>query len=172
MARTHLALGTNPQSGAWIEGTGPASFWLAWAFGNAGAPIAGFVGQEFTTLLGAPVLPTAPPGVRVVRPRLRGAEGLQQGLRWLLQGLPPLDHALKRLPGDVMAGLLVPFQLQDPEAQQVKIRGEGPLAAYLAYAAEYLGALQVAGFAGPSPWPQLPSFVAEHITTWDLGGSA
>jgi hypothetical protein len=104
----------------------------------------------------------------VVRPRLRGIAGLQQGVLWLLQGLPPLDHALKRLPGDVMAGLLVPFQLLEPGATRVKIRGEGPLAAYLAYAAEYLGAMQVAGFGGASPWPQLPSFSTEDVTTWDL----
>lgn len=168
MARTHLALGTSPEAGAWIEGTGPASFWLAWAFGTAGAPIAGFIGHEFETLLGVPVQPSAPEGARVVRPRLRGAAGLEQGVRWLLQGLPPLDHALKRLPGDVMAGLLVPFQLQEPGATRVKIRGGGPLAAYLAYAAEYLGALEVAGFEGPSPWPQLPSFSTESVTTWDL----
>ncbi|MBK8571584.1 MAG: glycosyltransferase [Holophagaceae bacterium] len=168
MARTHLALGEKPEPGAWIEGTGPASFWLAWAFGNAGAPVAGFIGQEFESLLGVPVQPMAPEGARVVRPRLRGIAGLQQGVLWLLQGLPPLDHALKRLPGDVMAGLLVPFQLLEPGATRVKIRGEGPLAAYLAYAAEYLGALQVAGFAGPSPWPQLSSFSTEGSTTWDL----
>jgi len=168
MARTHLALGPNLESGVWIEGTGPASFWLAWAFGNAGAPVAGFTGQEFTTLLGVPVLPTAPPEATVVRPRLRGTAGLEQAIRWLLQGLPPLDHALKRLPGDVMAGLLVPYQLQEPGATRVKIRGEGPLAAYLAYAAEYLGALQVAGFEGPSPWPQLASFSTESVITWDL----
>ena len=111
-------------------------------------------------------------GARVVRPRLRGTAGLQQGILWLLQGLPPLDHALKRLPGDVMAGLLVPFQLLEPGATRVKIRGEGPLAAYLAYAAEYLGALQVVGFAGPSPWLQLPSFSTEGATTWDLNEPA
>lgn len=168
MARAHLALGTSPEPGVWIEGTGPASFWLAWAFGNAGAPVAGFIGQEFETLLGVPVQSSAPDGAWVVRPRLRGAAGLEQAVRWLLQGLSPLDHTLKRLPGDVMAGLLVPFQLQEPGAIRVKIRGEGPLAAYLAYAAEYLGDLEVAGFEGPSPWPQLPSFSTENVTTWDL----
>ncbi|MFN7957752.1 MAG: glycosyltransferase [Holophagaceae bacterium] len=168
MARTHLALGAEAEAGVWIEGTGPASFWLAWAFGDAGAPVAGFVGAEFESLLGVPVRPEAPAGGWVVRPRLRGAAGLQQALRWLLQGLPPLDHALKRLPGDVMAGLLVPFQLQEPKVLRVKIRGEGPLAAYLAYAAEYLGGLQVAGFDGASPWPKLPSFCGEEVPVWDL----
>lgn len=168
MARTHLALGPRPEPGVWIEGTGPASFWLAWAFGEARAPISGFVGEAFDSLLGVPVRSSAPEGARVVRPRLRGLEGLRQGLGWLLQGLPPLDHPLKRLPGDVMAGLLVPFQLETHGAARVKIRGEGPLAAYLAYAAEYLGCVQVAGFVGTSPWPQLSSFSAEDLPTWDL----
>ncbi|HJV91159.1 MAG TPA: glycosyltransferase [Holophagaceae bacterium] len=161
-----VAPGTGP---LWIRGTGPAAFWLGWALAELGRPVAGFIGEGVPTLLGVPVAAHAPEGAQVVDPRIRGAAGVRQAVRWLVQGLPPLDHPLKRLPGDVMAGFLVPFQLQTPGARAVRIQGEGALAAYLAYAAEHLGGLQVEGFiARRSPWPGLPVVEAGDGPVWTV----
>jgi hypothetical protein len=86
-----------------------------------------------------------------------------ESLGWLLRGLSPLDHRLKRLPGDVMCGLLVPYQAAEADPSQLFLCGEGALAAYLAYGAETLGGIPVAGIqpsgAGPvrPAWPPLHS---------------
>jgi hypothetical protein len=153
----------------WVVGTGPAAFWLAWALGSLGRPVAGFVGTGPARLLGVPVASRPPEGAPVVEPRVRGFAGVRQGLRWLVRGLPVQDHPLKRLPGDVMAGLLVPFQLRTPDARQVWIHGDGPLAAYLAFAAEHLGGIEVQGFmGGPSPWPALPVARDPEGAVWHL----
>lgn len=159
MARSRAGLLKLGEGPLWIQGTGPAAFWLGWALAELGRPPAGFIGAGVPSVLGIPVAPEAPAGAQVVDPRARGAAGLRQSLRWVLSGLPPLDHPLKRLPGDVMAGLLVPFQLGTPEAKAVVVKGEGPLAAYLAFGAEHLAGLEVRGFlASRSSWPGLPAF--------------
>jgi hypothetical protein len=160
----------------WISGTGPGSFWMAQACGELHRAVAGFVdataiGAE-NRLLGLPIRDEPPHGARVLYPRSKGRTGVSQALRWIARGLPPLDHRLKRLPGDVMSGLLCPFQLQDPGAREVWIQGEGALAAYLAYGAERLGGLRVEGFvAGDSPWPALPSrpSAPAGATVWRVG---
>ncbi|MFN8012793.1 MAG: glycosyltransferase [Holophagaceae bacterium] len=160
----HLA-GLGGVDPVWISGTGPGSFWMAWACGELHRAVAGFVdataiGAE-NRLLGLPIRDEPPHGARVLYPRSKGRTGASQALRWMVKGLPPLDHKLKRLPGDVMSGLLCPFQLRDPDAQEVWIAGEGALAAYLAYGAERLGGVRVAGFVGgDSPWPALPGRTA------------
>lgn len=155
----HLA-GLGGVDPLWISGTGPGSFWMAWACGELHRAVAGFVdttaiGAE-NRLLGLPIRDEPPHGARVLYPRSKGRTGVSQALRWIAKGLPPLDHRLKRLPGDVMSGLLCPFQLRDPGAKEVWIEGQGPLAAYLAYGAERLGGMHVAGFLGEdAPWPAL-----------------
>lgn len=145
----------------WISGTGPGSFWMAWACAELHRAVAGFVdttaiGAE-NRLLGLPIKDAPPHGARVLYPRSKGRTGVVQALRWITKGLPPLDHKLKRLPGDVMSGLLVPFHLRTPEATELWIEGAGPLAAYLAYGAESVAGLRVRGFIGDeSPLPSLP----------------
>lgn len=157
--QSHLAHlgGVDP---LWISGTGPGSFWMALACAQVHRAVAGFVdataiGAE-NRLLGLPIRDEPPHGARVLYPRSKGRTGMAQALRWIAKGLPPLDHKLKRLPGDVMSGLLCPLELRVPVAREVWIAGEGPLAAYLAYGAETVAGLKVAGFVGEeSPWPAL-----------------
>jgi hypothetical protein len=139
----------------WVAGTGPDSFWSAWAGFRLGRPVAGFLGQAEGELLGLPIVSAVPKGGRLLQPQ-RG-RGLWESLAWLVRGLPPLDHPLKRLPGAVMGGLLVPFQVAEPEPGPLFLRGEGAMAAYLGYGAELLGGLRVQGLLGSSQghWPPL-----------------
>jgi hypothetical protein len=87
---------------------------------------------------------------------MRG-RGAGEALAWLVRGLPPLDHPLKRLPGAVMSGLLVPYQVADPEPGPLFLRAEGAMGPYLAYGAELLGGLRVQGLlaSAPGSWPPL-----------------
>ena len=157
----------------WISGTGPGSFWMAWACGELHRAIAGFVdttaiGSD-NLLLGLPIKDAPPHGARVLYPRSKGRTGVVQALRWISKGLPPLDHKLKRLPGDVMSGLLVPFHRRTPEAKEIWIQGEGALAAYLAYGAEVVGGLKVRGFiAEESPWLTLAAAQDPEGLRWEL----
>lgn len=157
----------------WISGTGPGSFWMAWACAELHRAVAGFVdtpaiGSE-NLLLGLPIKPEPPYGARVLYPRSKGRTGVAQAMRWMSKGLPPLDHKLKRLPADVMSGLLVPFHRQAPEAKEIWIKGSGPLAAYLAYGAEVLGGLKVRGFLSEeSPLPSLGARSEADGLHWDL----
>jgi hypothetical protein len=139
----------------WVAGTGPAGVWGAWACLQSGCPVAGFVDGAEGELLGLPVATAAPEAARTLRPEAR--RGGLEALAWLLRGLPPLDHPLKRLPGRVMSGLLVPYQVAQPVSGRLFIRGQGPLAAYLAYGAETLGGLKVAGIldGGADAWKPL-----------------
>jgi hypothetical protein len=138
----------------WIHGTGPDSFWLAWACFRRGRGVDGFLDPAEGQLLGLPVRAQAPAGAVTLRPRARRGAG--ESLRWLLRGLPPLDHPLKRLPGDVMCALLVPYLAAGPAGASVFLRGDGALAAYLAYGAQVLGGLRVEGvLAGRAGWPPL-----------------
>jgi len=141
------------QGPLWLDGTGPECFWTAWACFRLGRPVAGFVGPE-GQLLGLPVVPALPAGGRLLRPQ--GGRGVREALGWLLRGLPPLDHPLKRLPGVVMGGLLVPYQVAEPDPGPLFLRAEGPIGPYLAYGAERLGGLRVQGLLGvPGQWPPL-----------------
>jgi hypothetical protein len=157
----------------WISGTGPGSFWMAWACAELHRAVAGFVdttvlGGE-NRLLGLPIRDVPPHGARILYPRSRGRTGVAQALRWITKGLPPLDHRLKRLPGDVMSGLLVPFHRRTPEAREIWIQGSGALAAYLAYGAEAVAGLKVRGFVGEdSPWPALGSERDPEGLRWEL----
>ena len=139
----------------WVEGTGPEGFWSAWAAFRLGRPVAGFLGQAGGELLGLPVAAALPEGARLLRP-MRG-RGAGEALAWLVRGLPPLDHPLKRLPGAVMSGLLVPYQVADPEPGPLFLRAEGAMGPYLAYGAELLGGLRVQGLlaSAPGSWPPL-----------------
>lgn len=139
----------------WVQGTGPDSFWMAWSCFELGCPVAGFVDGADGTLLGLPVRAELPEGGTLILPRAR--RGFGESLGWLLRGLPPLDHPLKRLPGEVMCGLLVPFLATGPGPGPLYLRGGGALAAYLAYGAETLGGIPVAGILGgtAAAWPPL-----------------
>ena len=174
MLRAECILNARKEQGEiWIEGTEPAGFWLAWACFQLQQPVAGFIAGQEGMLLGLPVRTASPSGKTVLRPRQ--LRGIQESLRWLLRGLPPLDHALKRLPGDVMCSLLAPYQIQTPDAESVSIRGEGALAAYLAYGAEALGGLRVARIDAMTGtvWPPLEDLpVAEDESTWFAPGCA
>jgi hypothetical protein len=94
-------------------------------------------------------------------------------MAWLLRGLPPLDHSLKRLPGDVMCGLLVPFLTPEPGPGPLYLRGGGAMAAYLGYGAETLGGLRVAGILDPAGtvWPPLECATEEPgASVWGVPG--
>jgi len=148
----------------WIEGAGPASFWLAWACAEQGRPAAGFrvaqPARSGQTLLGLPVtgidvpLPT---GQASLRPRRVGLEATSvrrdwlQPLRWLAHGLPPRDHRLKYYPASEMSSLLIPLHHRSPGTEPVWIRGSGALAAYLAFGVESLARLTLAGWISSSP---------------------
>jgi hypothetical protein len=154
-ARAARILAGVQASPVWIRGTGPESFWLAWGCFHLERPVAGFVDGPAGTLLGLPVQPDPPQGAIVLSPRQRRGAG--ESLGWLLRGLSPLDHPLKRLPGEVMCGLLVPYLAGGAEPARLFLRGEGALAAYLAYGAEALGGIPVAGIlaTAEAPWPPL-----------------
>ena len=139
----------------WVKGTGPESFWCAWACFRLGRAVAGFQAQADGELLGLPVGVALPEGAQLIQPA-RG-RGAWEALAWLVRGLPPLDHPLKRLPGAIMSGLLVPYQIADPAPGPLFLRGEGAMAAYLAYGAGLLGGLRPQGLLGavPGHWPPL-----------------
>ena len=154
----HLLKRVPPSQEIWIDGVDPAAFWLAWACADAGRQPAGFVGKGIQTFLGLPVLESGdrlPSGALCLRPRRRGIYGGSVGPHWslplrrLTQGLPPLDHAIKRYPADIMASLLVPLHASMAEdATAIWIEGEGALAAYLAFGMESIAGLAVAGWVG------------------------
>ena len=94
-------------------------------------------------------------------------------LRWLLRGLPLQDHAIKRYPAPVMAGLLIPFHHQDLSEEPVWIRGQGALAAYLAFGLETIACRPVAGWAddaGGSAFG-LPTGAPQGAMVWTLDDS-
>ncbi|HET8900911.1 MAG TPA: glycosyltransferase family 2 protein, partial [Holophagaceae bacterium] len=181
LARAMLAK-VKPRGRVWIDGTGPASFWLAWACGECGHPPAGFRGGRAGSLLGLPVLPleeALPAGDVCLRPRRKGLDPAshrqdwKMPLRWLLRGLPPQDHAIKRYPAPVMAGLLIPFHHQDPGEGPVWICGQGALAAYLAFGLETIACRPVAGWVddiGDSRFG-LPAGAPPGATVWTLDDS-
>ncbi len=178
LAKTLLGK-AKPKGRIWIDGTGPASFWLAWACAELGQAPAGFRGKRGGALLGLPVVPTDQPltqGDVCLRPRRKGEDpaSLRQDwkmpLRWLMRGLPPQDHAIKRYPAPVMASLLIPFHHQDPSEAPIWIRGNGPLAAYLAFGAETIACRKVAGWALGHQGAVfgLPIGDPGHDPTWNL----
>lgn len=178
LARHLLARAGQPEH-PWIDGTDPASFWLAWGCFEAGHPPAGFVDQRPGQLLGLPVVAAAPGPV--LRPRRRGfasestGPGLLLPLRWLLGGCPAEGRSLRRLTPEAMAIALVPFQALHPEKTPVWIWGKGALAAYLAYGAAQLADLDVAGFVGAtSPFGSLPCVPGAPYgnAPWVLPGEA
>ena len=162
----------------WIDGTGPASFWLAFGCAELGRPPAGFRGEGPRTLLGLPVVPPSvplPAGEVCIRPRRKGVDpaSLRQDwampLRWLLNGLPPRDQAIKRYPAKILASLMIPFHHQDPGEQPVWIEGSGALAAYLAFGLESIACRPVAGWRGAS-LGAFPGDAPEGASIWKLSG--
>lgn len=163
----------------WIDGTDPASFWLAWACFETGHPPAGFVDRRPGQLLGLPVADAAPGPV--LRPRRCGfapeatGPGLLLPLQWLLGGCSAEGRALRRLTPEAMAIALVPFQVAHSEKISVWIRGQGAVAAYVAYGAAQLGDLDVAGFvAVKSAFGSLPCLpdAVPGTPPWVLPGEA
>lgn len=150
----------------WIEGTGPPSFWLAWACAERGRRPAGFrtarPRPERDSLLGVPIAGVdapLPAGHVSIRPRRHAGldrAGLgpdwMQPLRWLAHGLPPHDHRLKHYPPAVVSALLIPLHHRSPgDHEPVWVRGRGAAAAYLAFGVESLAGLTLGGWIGPSP---------------------
>jgi hypothetical protein len=171
----------------WIEGTGPPSFWLAWACADEGRSPSGFrvLGKADTgeTLLGLPIVGTdraLADGHVALCPRRSGLERSSvrqdwvQPLRWMLHGLAPRDRALKRYPSPVMSSLLIPLHQRSPGDEPVWIRGRGAEAAYLAFGAESLAGLPVAGWVSDAPvFPGgRPTLAAapEGARVWNLPG--
>lgn len=148
-------------SEVWIEGTGPASFWLAWGCAELGRKPLGFRAQrDDRPLLGLPVISVEsrlPSGAVCLRPRRKGPdpEAIRQDwiqpLRWVLRGLPPQDHLIKRYPADIMCSLLIPLHHHSPGEAPVWVYGGDALAAYLAYGIETLACLPFGGWVGVSP---------------------
>ena len=172
--RAREVLRLHPQQDhLWVSGTGPASFWLAWGCFQLGVDILGFVDVFQGELLGLPVQVALPIDGVLLDPV--ACRGMGESFRWLLRGLPPLDHPLKRLPGEVMCSLLAPFHYQTPEAHEILIRGGGAIAAYLAYGAEILAGLKVVGLEtdGQAVWPPLEAQGKESTGThaWVVPGN-
>ena len=78
-----------------------------------------------------------------------------------------------------MCGLLVPFLAADPDPSRLFLRGEGAMAAYLAYGAETLGGIPVAGIqpSGTAPvrpaWPPLQAGQPlADASVWVVPGAA
>ncbi|MBI1753330.1 MAG: glycosyltransferase [Acidobacteria bacterium] len=165
----------------WIDDTGPASFWLALACEELGRCPKGFRAARPGTLLGLPVRALAEPlesGAQSLRPRRKGGDPSSLGqdwaqpFRWLLRGLPPTDQALKRYPASVMCSLLVPFHHQHPGGA-VRIQGQGPLAAYLAYGLETIAQLPVLGFSNAPGVLGLAQIAGEAGgALWNVPGGA
>ena len=144
----------------WIEGTGPASFWLAWACANLGWAPRGFLDSVPGQLLGLEVRSLnaeLAPGAVLLRPRKRKltershGPGFSQPFRWLMAGLSPEDTVLRRMPTELASGLLIPHQVQG--RGDVWIQGAGPTAAYLGYLAEVLGGEHVMGWVSETQMP-------------------
>jgi hypothetical protein len=161
----------------WVQGLGPDSFWLAWGCFQLGRPVAGFVDGADGELLGLPIRASLPKGAALIAPRV--GRGFGESLAWLLHGLAPLDHPLKRLPGEVMCGLLAPYLAAEARPDALHLRGGGALAAYLAYGAEALGGIRVAGILDPAadshsaPWPPLRTLeVAPGASVWVVPGAS
>jgi hypothetical protein len=172
LARTARGLRGVAPGPLWLEGTGPESFWSAWACFRLGRPVAGFLGPAEGELLGLPIVAAVPEGGRLLRPQ--GGRGALESLDWLIRGLPPLDHPLKRLPGAVMCGLLVPYQVAEPEPGPLFLRAEGAMGPYLAFGAELLGGLPVRGLLGsvPGHWPPLEGRVpGPEASVWAAPGA-
>lgn len=187
-SRTALALAgallakARPKGRVWIDGTGPASFWLAWACATLDHPPVGFRSNRGGSLLGLPVVSpdeSLPLGEVCLRPRRKGEDprSVRQDwtmpLRWLVRGLPPQDHAIKRYPAQVMASLLIPFHFQDLSEGPVWIRGEGALAAYLAFGVETIACRSLAGWAEGYQGPAfgLPVGDPGAQSVWTVGTS-
>jgi hypothetical protein len=174
MVRAGRLMTGNPAGQLWIQGTGPDSFWLAWGCFQLGVPVAGFVDGVAGSLLGLPVQGSQPEGATLLRPRAR--RGFAESLGWLMHGLPPLDHLLKRLPGDVMCGLVAPYLAGAPRPEPLYLRGGGAMAAYLAYGAEVLGGVRVSGFldlGSETTWPplQVASGSPDPSNIWVIPGA-
>lgn len=154
----HLLSRVSPEAGLWIEGTGPASFWLAWGCAELGRPPLGFRDKMDATLLGLPVKAMETPmekGGCCLRPRSKGPHPASLGPSWYLPlymaitGHSPLDHVIKRYPAPVMASLLAPLQVQSPGSTPVWVFGNDALAAYLGYGLETLAGLPLGGWISP-----------------------
>jgi hypothetical protein len=164
-----ILAGTKPSAQLWVQGTGPDSFWLAWGCFQLDRPVAGFVDEAAGALLGLPVRTSVPGLGTLLRPRAR--RGFAEALAWLMRGLPLLDHRLKRLPGDVMCGLLVPYLVSEPGPEPILVRGEGAMAAYLAYGAASLAGLPVAGILATAGSPAAPSWPPRRSAAGASGSS-
>lgn len=144
----------------WIEGTGPASFWLAWACADLGRAPKGFLDAVPGRMLGLEVHGLDAELIKsavLLRPRKRKlthrslGPGLMQPFRWLMAGLSPEDTVLRRMPPELASGLLIPYQASGKG--DVWIRGKGPMAAYLGYLAEMLGGENIVGWVSDTQMP-------------------
>lgn len=160
----------------WIDGTGPASFWLAWGCAELGRAPVGFRAEGLNTLLGLPVAsPSTPlsPGEVCIRPRRKGVDpsSLRQDwampIRWLMHGLPPRDQAIKRYPAKILASLMIPFHHQDLTEQPVWVEGRGALAAYLSFGLETIACRPLAGWSG-AKLGAFPSDAPSGASIWNL----
>jgi len=156
----HLLTRVPSGSELWIEGTGPASFWLAWACAELGRPPLGFRDRKASTLLGLPVRSFEEPLGKdefILRPRRKGLSEDSQGpssllsLRLLTRGHSPMDHVIKRYPAPIMASLLAPLHGQDLGTEPIWVFGHDALAAYMAYGIETLAGLPFAGWISDRP---------------------
>lgn len=171
----------------WIEGSGPASFWLAWACAQESRTPAGFrvrtKADTDETMLGLPLVGIdypLPEGHVSLSPRSRSLEPASvrkdwlQALRWMMHGLPPLSQALRRYPPAVMSSLLIPLHHRSPGEEPVWVRGRGAEAAYLAFGAESIAGLPLAGWI--SDVPILPggrptlAVAPEGARVWNVPG--
>lgn len=160
-----LLNGVKPGAKVWIEAEGAAAFWLAWASAEAGYQPVGFRG-EAGTFLGLPCRPEAPLDAVVLRPRPKGLRRVALALRWMMAGFLPLDRVIRRLPGEVLAALVIPYQMQTPQAKSLAVVGSGPMAAYLAFGAACLGGLEIHCGHGGKPWPWLEATEAVADAVW------
>lgn len=160
-----LLKGVKPGAQVWIEAEGVVAFWLAWAAAEKGYKPIGFQGKG-GTFLGLPCSAELPSGAVALGARAKGSRGLDLNLRWMMAGFMPWERAIKRLPGDVMSALLVPYQKQTPRAKSLAVVGSGPLAAYLAFGAAYLGGLEILGGPQGTPWPWLENNESTAEAVW------
>lgn len=180
----HLLARTAEHDGVWIEGTGPASFWLAWACAESGRPPLGFRDRKAATLLGLPVRLLEEPLGRdecLLRPRRRGLAPGSLGpspllpLRLITAGHSPMDHVIKRYPAPIMASLLAPLHRRSPGDEPVWVFGHDALAAYLAYGIETLAGLPFAGWISdrepPFPGARLGTAAAGCRRVWAPPGT-